>query len=126
MKHLMVCRSAFCVRCWQAERPIKGNRFLVFGTTHQNFKSKLVHNGGVKGFTPHLYMIEWPYKLTEEGLVVTTKTCMMDGCGITIGNLKKDGTLEMTILKVETVQLSEISLGALITLWRGNTGYNLI
>lgn len=124
-QYLLVCRSAFCLKCWQAERPIKGNRFLVYGTDSQSFKSKFVHNGGYKGFVPHLYMVEVPYKLSEEGLVTTTKTCLMDGCGIRIGKLLPNGNLEIEILNPQWAYLSQISVEALISLWHGRTGYEL-
>lgn len=122
----MVCRSAFCLKCWQRDRPRKFDRFIVFGTDHQQFKTRVAHQDGLKGFTPHLYIIEFPYKKNEEGLIYVTKTCLMHTCGIEIGRLRDSGVHDLTFLEVAEHCLTELSVEALIKLWRGNTGYNIL
>lgn len=124
-QYLLVCRSAFCRKCWQKERPTKGNRFIVYGTDHQYFKERVAHHDGLKGFTPHLYTIQFPYKMSEEGRVTAARTCLMDGCGISIGKLKANGNFDIQILYAEEVSLSLVSVEALLTYWK-NTGYELL
>lgn len=124
--YILVCRSAFCVHCWQQERPVKGNKFLVYGTDTQNFKKKIAHQGGIKGFTPHLYTIQIPYKKTEEGLILAVKVCLIDGCGIDIGKIESNGNFQFRFSFAETVALTTASVEALITLWRSRTGYELL
>lgn len=123
--HLLVCRSAFCVKCWQRGKPQKKDIFLVYGTNHQNFKEKQAHHDGFRGYVPHLYTIETPFRLDEDGKVVAVRVCLMDGCGIQIGKLKADGNFNLKFLNPETVLLTQNAVEALVTLWRG-TGYELI
>lgn len=123
--YLMVTRSAFCPKCWQKDRPQKKDKFIVFGTDHQEFKSKVAHQDGLKGYTPHLYIIGFPYQKDENGLIYVTKTCLMHECGIYIGSLKDNGRFEIEFIDVTEQYLPEISIDALISKWR-NTGYEII
>lgn len=123
--HLLVCRSAFCLKCWQQERPNKGDRFIVYGTDHQEFKIKTAHQPGLKGFTPHLYTIQFPYLVLEDGKILALKTCLMHGCGIEIGEKRKDEKFALEFLTATEVALSRVSIDALVSLWKG-TGYELL
>lgn len=122
---MIVTRSAFCKECWLKGRPQKGERFMVFGTTSQLFKERFAHHDGIKGFTPHLYSIEIPYRLDSEGRVLVNRTCLIDGCGISIGSLRRDGKYTIEFTSVSQSTLSVIAADALITNWR-STGYELL
>ena len=98
---------------------------MLFGSSAQIFKERYAHVDGIGGFTPHLYSVEFPYRLDEDGLVIANKTCLMDSCGIFIGPLRKDGKFTVEFLSVTPTKLSVASADALISLWR-RTGYELL
>lgn len=123
--HIVICRSAFCLTCWQNGRPRKNDKFLVFGSDSQIFKGKKNHQDGIKGFVPHLFTIEFPYLQTEDGLIILTKTCLMDKCGITIEKPRDDGYFDFVIENPEEIFLPIRDVEALISIWRGS-GYELI
>lgn len=123
--YITICRSSFCRTCWQQGRPKKGDMFVVFGTDHQEFKVKKSHVHGIAGFTPHLYTFKYPYERTEDGRVIVVKTCLMDTCGVLLGNLRQDGMRDIEFLYAQETALTEKSVEALISLWKGS-GYELL
>ncbi len=125
MEHILVTRSGFCKKCWQRGAPRKHDTFIVFGGSAQQFKIKTAHVHGISGFTPHLYTIQFPYLKTKDHLILATKTCLMDGCGILIGKLRDDGKFGLEFKEAEEITISPLAADALITLWR-NTGYELL
>ena len=84
------------------------------------------HCDGICGFTPHLYSIKFPYVLSEGGLIVVERICLIDSCGIQIGSMKENKRYDIEILKTSTENLSQQSVEALIRSWRGYTGYTLL
>lgn len=124
--HLIVCRSSFCVKCWQAGRPRKNDRFIVFGGNSQEFKTRYAHQDGIGGFVPHLYIVTFPYQRNEEQNIYVTKTCLMHNCGIEIGELRKDGKFNLMFVEVKEHYLTEKSVEALLTRWKGWTGYTIL
>jgi len=124
--HLVVCRSAFCPKCWQTDHPQKKDIFLIFRGGHQDFRFKEAHQDGLIGYTPHLYTVEFPFKRNKEGLVHITKTCLINHCGIEMGLVMQNGNFGFNILDVSEHWLTEKSVEALLTKWKGWTGYSLI
>jgi len=125
-KYILVCRSAFCITCYNAGRPSKGNRFIVYGTDNQKFKQKTAHIGGIKGFTPHLFSIPFPYKENEDGTILAVKNCLINDCGIEMGKTQENGDFKFAFTYVEQVHLTRVSADALISLWKSRTGYELL
>lgn len=77
----VICRVAFCPKCYAANRPKASQLFLVHGSFHdqENIRYALKH--GVRGFTPHLYeRLGNPINNT----VVYRSLCTMHGCGVDI------------------------------------------
>lgn len=125
-KPITVTRSAFCNSCFILNRPRKGNKFIVYGGDSHDFMTGCARSDGIYGFTPHLYQIKFPYVLSESGLIIVERICLMDGCGIQIGSTKENKRYEIDILKTSTENLSQQSVEALIRSWRGYTGYTLL
>lgn len=121
---ILICRSAYCIKCFKNQRPLRSHRFLVYGTDHQTFKFKTCHSDSIIGYTPHLYSIQFPYKKNEHGLVKCLRTCLMEGCGVADFYEDKGG-LGFNFIDGEEIYLKESEVDALIKKWR-NTGYELI
>lgn len=124
--NLLITRSAFCPECFKKGKPQKWDRFIVYGTDHQTFRQRTAHHGGLKGYTPHLYSIEFPYKLDEHQRVYVLRTCLMDGCGIELGPLKPNGNFTINFREATSWYLPMNDVDALVTRWKGWTGLTLI
>lgn len=123
---IIITRSAFCKQCFIHNRPVQGNMFIVYGGDSREFLLRHAKSDGICGFTPHLYQIAFPYKKSEGGLITAERVCLMDGCGIRIGNIKPNGRYDIDVCVTNTEQLLESSVEALIRSWRGYTGYTLL
>lgn len=50
-------RVKFCQKCFDKGYPLKGQIFLAFGTTTNDFVVKQARRNGKKGFTPHIIVL---------------------------------------------------------------------
>lgn len=121
---IVICRSAYCLKCLRNQRPQRGQHFIVYGTDHQTYKFKTCHSDSIIGYTPHLYVIKFPYKKDEHGLVTCLRTCLMEGCGVD-DFVQDNGGLGFNFIDGYEIFLKENEVEALIKRWR-NTGYELL
>lgn len=118
-QHLLVTRSAQCNHCLVRSMPRKGQLFAVLGSNHATFSIRRAINIPALGMTPHLYSIPIPM---DSEYVEVTRTCMMHTCGVTIHDLKPDGSGKITFERVEKVVLARNDVVALINRWNGRSG----
>tara|TARA_R110000868_G_scaffold175724_2_gene412908 strand:- start:956 stop:1342 length:387 start_codon:yes stop_codon:yes gene_type:complete len=79
-----ISRTAFCQKCFEAERPKTGDFYSVVGSTGVHVhKLDYAHPSfNPKGFVPHIFTLETATK----GIVTLTRTCGMNECGLDIRN----------------------------------------
>jgi len=72
-----ISRVAFCVRCYESNRPNKSSQFAVFGTTSHKTHYFRTEYRGKRGFTPHFFV-----KISgDRNLVTFHSVCGIEDCG---------------------------------------------
>lgn len=101
---MTITRTAFCSKCAGKCKPAKGNKFILWGTDHNQYyvaecEDDVARN--LRGFTPHIFSI----KQRNKDKLVVSKICGMDGCGVSLEKVKKKYSitfLEESIVEMET------------------------
>lgn len=110
----------YCPTCNSHDRPRKGDRFVVYAGTRQDFFVKKAHQDGIKGFTPHIITYFEPFKI-EDGLIPILVHCGV--CDVLIKEEEKDEY--STYFNDGTIyRIPERELLTLILTWK-NTGYEI-
>lgn len=118
------CRSAFCEKCWDADRPKKGNFYVLYQGTQQQFVygkiDYLSRRNSPRGFSPHLFRL----LRAQNDEVEYTKVCLIHLCGIAIIP-GEDDTFTVDLLREELGLMSVKDWNALVLRFHGWTGYEL-
>jgi hypothetical protein len=110
----------WCEKCFKANRPLKGNRFVVFGSTSQSLLAKIAHHDGLAGFTPHIITLIQPVKYKEG------KIELIECCGVCeAGYEYKNKSIIFFFKQSRHLYLSKEDFNALFMKWV-RTGYEII
>lgn len=123
MTHIEQCitRTMYCPTCNSHDRPRKGDRFVVYAGTRQDFFVKKAHQDGIKGFTPHIITYFEPFKI-EDGLIPILVHCGV--CDVHI-DPKQNDVYSILFNDGTIYRIPERELLTLILRWK-NTGFELI
>lgn len=79
-----ITRVGFCQKCADAKRPQNGQYFLVYGSTHHQFKvlQAEVTWKHQYGYVPHVYKLVTINHPT--GIATINKSCAMHECGVAV------------------------------------------
>jgi len=116
-----ITRTMFCPNCNAHGRPKKGDVFVVYGSTRQNFFVRKCHQDGVRGYTPHLICYFEPFKV-EHGYIDTLVHCGV--CGVEVRPQQND-IHPLVFGEGTLIKMPEKELLSLILLWK-NTGMEII
>lgn len=113
----------FCPKCYASGHPQKGDRFVVFGSTHKIFHPKICHCDipvRDRGFTPHIISFSQPLTMEDDKVKLTCS------CGVceTTYRLKRQN-IYFTFTEVKFMTISMRDFKALLMSWT-NTGFELI
>jgi hypothetical protein len=73
---IVITRTAFCPICEQESRPWKGILFLVYGSCRDGYYVRKAIRGGIRGYTPHLFILK---SVIGSNCEVET-VCCIHGC----------------------------------------------
>jgi hypothetical protein len=75
-----ITRIGYCAKCYKANKPEKGQPFLLFGSSSNDYKMGIVHKDyPERGLTPHLFTL---IRVSADCKSVYYKeVCCMAGCG---------------------------------------------
>lgn len=76
---LIITRIGYCPECAKKHFPFKGQIFLPFGSTSDDYKPKKAKKSGIYGFVPTTYCL---IEKLKHNKVLIEKSCAMLGCGI--------------------------------------------
>lgn len=116
-----ITRTMFCPTCNAHDRPRKGDKFVIYGGTRQNFFVKTAHQDGVRGFSPHIITYFEPFKV-DDGTIPILAHCGI--CDVDI-EPQQDGMSKLRFNEGNILHLSERELLSLILNWK-STGYEII
>lgn len=116
---IIVCRTMFCPECLAHDRPSKGDKFVVYGSSKMAFYPRECHHDGIKGFTPHIITVSEPLKVRDN--LVEVVAC----CGICGSSYTYDKQQISFSFKPHFVRLTFIDFQALVMRWV-RTGYEII
>lgn len=118
----IICRTMYCPQCHSKGNPHKGDKFVVWGSTEQNFHARICHHdvGKLIGFTPHLITFLDPVN------IIGGKVDISVSCGVCeTSYYHKDGYVYFVFKNVRYIQLEHNDFQALLDKWT-NTGFELI
>lgn len=118
----MFCRTFFCEKCFNKQRPQEDQFFVLYGKDHQTFfkhrVGRYVHAKDY-GFTPHLITVLGH----DKGEVYLEVICAMQNCGVYFGEQLNDKEQKIVLLGQRKITMSEKDFKALYEF--KNNGYEI-
>lgn len=116
----MICRTMFCPKCYRANHPIAGDKFVVYGTHRETLHEKVAHQDGLPGYTPHLITFKVP-EIYKDGKIELIVCCGVCEAGYTW----KKQQIYFYFKEARYIYLPYDDFQALVLRWK-NTGLELI
>jgi len=95
MEVIVLCRVAWCQKCYENNSPRSGQWFLLYGGERQSFfyyKNDYFIKGKLKGFSPHIFRaIEF---IEGTAVLKVEKFCSRIGCDTSISGTDEYGVQE--------------------------------